>query len=261
MPDKITISGPDAQAFAKAFSLMGEAVRRGLVDKQFGTLPTQGRLLAQDIQRNTPPKSVSVGNKAVERSLKGLTRPLTEEQFTSAKLRKVIKEGDVDAWNVISTRFKQTNRLYNSYATGFEPAHYQRRRAFKPPRRLVLLQPEVKQFKKFVKTRQMHVGRGKAAWNKAIIALGGKHPAKWISRHGTRDGIYIDGMTGANPRITIGNASSWAKNSRNPEDIIKRAIQRRAAAMQKYVYKQMELAGRQGERLAGQALRFAKILT
>lgn len=261
MADALTIKGPDAQAFSKAFALIEEAARRGLVDKQFGTLPVQGRLLAEDIMRKTPPKSVSTGNKAVERSLKGLTRPLTEKQFKVPKLQKIVKEGDVEAWNVVSTRFKQTNRLYNSYATGFEPAHYLKRKGFKPPRRLILLQPEVPQFKKFVRSRQGTVGKAKGAWLRAILALGGRQPAKWIARHGTQEGVYIDGLLDRNPRITIGNMSSWARNGRNPEAIVKWAIQQRTASMQKYVYKQMEVAGRQGERLASQALKVAKILT
>ena len=257
MQDSFKVAGPTALAFAQSFQYLEEAVRRGVVDRNVGTLPNQGRLLVELIMKNTPPKKSKTGNDAVARSLKGLTRPLTPAQFTSPRLAKIVQRGDINAWNIVSTRFKQTNRLVNSEAVKFDRGHYSHKSS-KGTRRKVILGPEVSKFNKFVKERQASVGKGKAAWTLALIALGGKKPPSWISRHGTEEGVYIDGMTGKDPRITVGNMSSWAEKGRNPASIITDAIRFRTVAMRKYAHKAMDRAGRQYERLANNVLKTAR---
>lgn len=274
MIDRVQITGPKVDDFARAFARLEDAVRRGIVDPQFGTLPYQGMKLVEDIMFNkTPPRKgrlpkgvkgatpLAIGRANVERSLRGLTRPLTEKQFTNPKLKKVVREGNIVAWNKISERFKDGDRLKNSRATRFEPGFYQKSK-FKPPRRLVYLQPEVPQFKRYVKVKQMSVGKAKAAWMKSYKRLRGprKIPS-WIARHSDVEGNFVDGMTGPNPRIVVGNASSWARNSEEAQAVVLAALRQRASNMKQYLIKQMDLRAREGARAAQKVLAGTKFFT
>lgn len=259
MSSQVTIIGPTTAEFSKSLALLEAAATRGFVDPKFGTLPVQARLLAETAMKLTPPKSVGVGNRAVERAMRIRTRPLQAKSFKNENIKKIIQSGDREAWNVVSPRFKQTNRLHNSEAMEYSPRLYER--SYKPTRRIVLLQDQLRAFRAGLKERKTSVGSAKGAWVRTILALGGKAPSRWISRHQNKDAVFYDGTANpSTPQIRFGNTSSWARRNPKSESIAKRALQIRAESMRKYAFKMAEVASAQATRQMRNVLNVVRAL-
>lgn len=244
-------------AFEGAMQRLREGVRKGFVEPQYGTLGVQGRLLAERCQTFTPPKNVGQGRAAVTKDIMAVYWPVQQNTFTNKGLRKIVRNDNRTAWNVVSPRFSATSGLKNTTAIAFDPARHERlrNRRFRVKSRYknlgsVTLGDEAKKSRAYLKEILTRVGWAKAGWNAGILGLGGAVKASWISRHGIIRGRLFDGRSDADPYIRVVNDTGWAKKSNEGERILKNAIAARARDMEAYVMRMMRVAADNASRRA-----------
>jgi len=84
---------------------------------------------------------------------------------------------------------------------------------------------------KFTKEVQKLVGRAKAGWNNAARALGLPVPA-WIARHAEPGELIDDSRNLQNPSMVVSNHVPFAQHHNRTNQIIQRALNRRAESME-----------------------------
>lgn len=233
-------------------------VKDGFIDPQYGLLSVQGRLLAERCQTFTPPRNVGQGKAAVAGDITNIYRPLSHTTFTNPGIRKIVKTDDRPAWNKMALNFRGSHNLQGTQAMGFTPEWHTRNRT----RRgrgvkakygnlgFVTLGPEGRQARQYLKQTQKHVGWARAGWNQGIILLGGTVKTPWVSRHGMGNGFVVNGTTSPDPFIQVGNTTSWAKQAKEEERILRNAISARARDMQTYFARMMRLAATKAQGVA-----------
>lgn len=82
----------------------------------------------------------------------------------------------------------------------------------------------------FLKAAQALVGRAKAGWANAARALGLPVP-QWVSRHSEPGELIDDSQNLQNPSMVVANYVPFAQHHNRTNQIIQRALNRRAAAM------------------------------
>lgn len=125
-----------------------------------------------------------------------------------------------------------------------DPADHQRARTRKGrvnrPRQVIVLQDRA--LDRYVRQVQEHVGKSKAGWLQAALALGVKGIPAWISAHVTPGLIEDESAKELEPSITIGNLVPWGADfDRGPIDA---AAANRIVSMRTQLEKLMENAAR-----------------
>lgn len=92
----------------------------------------------------------------------------------------------------------------------------------------------------FTKKKQALSGLSKSGWNKACDGVGVKIPV-WIKKH-SGPGIYQGSLIGPRPFITVGNSVDFIQSAGVREQIIQRALDRRAESMRHQNEKMMHQA-------------------
>lgn len=240
-------------AFEAAMQRLRDGVRRGIIAPNMGTLSVQGRLLAERCRTFTPPRNLGQGKAAVAKDIMGLYFPLSHTTFTDSGIKKIVRTDDRQAWNVISPKLSSTHGLRNTTAIGFSPGLHHRMRNRRGRVKVkyqnigyVTLGQEGRKSRAYLKSKQKLVGWARAGWNAAIWGLGGNLGPSWISRHGAQ-GRLTDGRMSADPYIYVLNDSSWAKNRKEGERIVRNAITARARDMESYYFRMMKLAATQAQ--------------
>jgi len=251
MADGVTVE-VNSVAFEAAMQRLRSAVRAGLVDPVYGTLPKQAALLAKRCQDFTPPRNVGQGKAAVARDLSTIFRPLDQRTFEDKRLKKIIREDNRPAWDAAARYFRGGNNLRNTRAIGFTTEWHRQNRLARGRGRpgkggnigVVTLGPQAKTARTYMKTVQGRVGWAKGGWNAGIASFGGTVTTSWISKHGTAGGQAIDGTLGADPFVRVINETGWARYGAQGEGnrILRNAIQARSRDIENYVKRQMQLA-------------------
>lgn len=244
--------------YEAAIQRLRTGVRAGFVDPQYGLLPTQARLLAERCQTFTPPRNVGQGKVAVARDVTNIFRPLSHTTFTNPSIKKIVRTDDRPAWNKVAENFKGSHNLQNTKAIGFSPAwHTQNRnkrgrgyRAKYGNIGVVTLGPEGREARKYLKQKQKMVGWARAGWNAGLIGFGGTVKTGWVSRHGLGQGSFVNGSASQDPFVQVINSTSWAKQSKEGERIIRNAITARARDMESYYFRMMKLAASKAQAVA-----------
>lgn len=239
----------------RAFLAIRNAARRGLVDRKFGTLPVQARLLAEHCIKLTPPKNREIGRSCIRADIFKVISPLFEADFDQPGVKALVARGDPAAWNKASQAFKGRLRGTQAGVTYTPAMHKPHRRkdgrvwARRPTYVLLMagaigdggkkrksaVQTSVERTAKFQFEKQ---GRGKAGWLATINRYGGGGFPQWITRHGyaygsvqefgkwTADGgaSLLSSLTGNEPGVRCSNNTAWggtANSARTVSDSIR----------------------------------------
>ncbi len=206
---------------------LGEFIReRGTLLPK--ALRGEGRLLATRLVRYTPPKTLSQGRKAVARDIQRAVRPLRAADFTSPRIRKLIRQRDYARLEAVFARFPQGSDLHG--VSVVEPKFPQMHEDARSSRGRVLrfqgrVTPDADKVRDYIRAVQDRVGRGRSGWAVALMALGGK-PSGWIVRHAVRDTGTFEDRVDAQGYIRMENRSEWAEAG-DEDRIVANAIRAR----------------------------------
>ena len=244
MADEFTVEVRTV-AFEAGMQRLQSAVRQGLIDPSYGTLTVQGRLLAQQCQKFTPPENQAQGKTAVARDLTRIFRPISADTFDEAKMKRIVREDKRAAWDAAAKFFQGS--LRGTHARAFDPAYHEqnrnRRGRVGKVAESVTLGQEAKKARAYIKQVQNRVGWARAGWNVGIVGLGGRVPQQWVARHGVARGTLVDGRNSSDPFIQVGNDTGWAKyNGDEGNRILRNAIAARSRDMQSFVDRAMKRA-------------------
>lgn len=91
---------------------------------------------------------------------------------------------------------------------------------------------QAQSIRRLVALKISHVGRAKAGWMKAAIALGTPKIPNWIRRHGGQPGIFDNDLNKkGTPSVTVGNAVPWIQEAGANLHVIEQAIRLRTQAL------------------------------
>ncbi|NBW14603.1 MAG: hypothetical protein EBR82_42050 [Caulobacteraceae bacterium] len=224
-----------------------EAIRklgmRGLVDPSLGTVPVQARLLCEDAMFYTPPRNKKQGTDRVKLDYNNIFHPLQFEKFRVPSIAKLIYNGNHTSWEKFASN-RNAGELYNTQpVTPNEELHKawrdERGRARKT--RFVTLRPDQSKMRELVKASLEHVGWAKSGWLTGYLALGGTRAPEWVTRHGSQNGTYIDGLQSDNPYVELYNNTRWGRRKDEATRILNDALTRRSKSMRSFYEKTMEL--------------------
>jgi hypothetical protein len=198
----------------------------------------EGRQLALRLVRLTPPRTLSQGRKAVARDIQRAVRPLRPADFTSKRIRKLIRKRDYSGLEAVFARFPQGSDLRGvsvvepNFPQMHEEARASRGRVHKFQRKVT---PAADKVREYIRTVQSRVGRGRAGWGVSLIALGGK-PQAWVVRHANRNtGVFEDRADVAG-YIRMENRSEWAEAG-DDDRIVANAIRSRTRNIREAIVK------------------------
>ncbi|HNQ89019.1 MAG TPA: hypothetical protein PKM73_10430 [Verrucomicrobiota bacterium] len=172
----------------------------------------QSMLLGKKLIQFTPPATRAQGRKAVARDIQRAVTPLRVADFKSRGIRKLIRERDYTALQVVLAKFK-TGPFAGFAVKPFSPElHTSKRDSRGRVRKSAkVATPDATEVRDYIRQVQQRVGRAKAGWVKAVTQLGGSVP-DWMARHaGT--GSVEDRTQSLNPYVRMLNHSEWAADT------------------------------------------------
>lgn len=198
----------------------------------------EGRLLANRLVRYTPPKTLSQGRKAVARDVQRAVRPLRPADFSSQRIRKLIRKRDYAGLQAVFTRFPQGSELRG--VSVVEPKFPEMHEQARSSRGRVLkfqgvVTPDADKVREYIRTVQGHVGRGRSGWAVSLLALGGK-PSAWVLRHAKRDTGLFEDRVDAQGYIRMENRSEWAEAG-DEDRVVANAVRSRTRNVREAILK------------------------
>lgn len=245
--------------YEAAIQRLQRGVRDGFIDAQYGTLPVQGRLLAERCQDFTPPQNVGQGKAAVARDITRIFRPLDQKTFTDPGIKKIIRTDNRPAWERVARNMKGTHNLGNTQAMSFSTDWHKRNRQSRGRGvrakygnlGYVTLGGEAREVRRYIALKKKLVGWARGGWNATIVGLGGVVKGAWMARQGTDGGSLVKQLAGADPYIQSINSTSWAKYGQGEGNrIIRNAVSARARDMESYFERMMRLAADKAKKTA-----------
>jgi len=220
--------------------------KKGLIAPEYGTLPVQGKLLVQRLLRLTPAKSEDEQRAAIRSDMFEIFEIRRAETIQACVLE--YGRGPINGWVNdeklgVHLQIQAAGVVLNeSEARAVHKRNYtQRGRTKRLPRGFkYLISPQL--FDSYLSLLYLTIGKGKAGWYAAAAGLGARVP-RWISRHGTAQGSYTNGLNANRPFIAASNFSKWADRD-EAERIMASAIASRTRDMHRYLEKQLELAAK-----------------
>lgn len=204
-------------------------------------------LLLEKVIAFTPPKTLAQGRAATAGDLAKTMRPFDPKAIRSKKLRKIVDEMDVKAFNILAQRVK-SGPMAGAQAIRFsEAAHTGQRdrrgRVRSTSLNRVILGDNAKLLTRYRDKLLKRVGWAKAGWLTAYYAVGGSRAPSFVARHGQGSGGVIDDHANElNPSITAINRTPWASRKDEGARIIRDAILSRANAIETKIKVQLRLA-------------------
>jgi hypothetical protein len=191
----------------------------------------QGKLLAQELIKKTPPDTRAQGRHAVERDIKRAVRPLRPQDFKSKKIRSLIRKRDYQALEAVFRRFPDSSDLRNVSVVPFDPKLHteirdRRGRVKKFQRKAT---PDYNEVREYIAHTQSHVGQAKGGWAASFIGLGGR-PAAWIAQHASAGSFEDHAGNPLLDYIQMTNRSEWAGGG-DEDRVIENSLRSRSIAM------------------------------
>lgn len=212
----------------------------------------QGKLFVQDLQLATPPFDKStingplnaqrkIGEKAVERDVKRLFRPLpkadTITQGDKREARTMRTYVRLSKWKELSTILNRLGVRNSQVIPEATEAIHNKHRNEKgriPKKINPIIVVKSRSISVLVRTLKGHVGKLKAGWNKAALHFRASVP-NWILKHSTPGGVFDLSKDKDNPSITVSNASEFGPKVE--WKIVQFALKKREGAMRRQLEK------------------------
>lgn len=227
--------------FRKALENLKAGVRDGFIKADIGTLPTQARLLLQQIIRFTPPNSEDQGRGAIRSDLLKIF-----EIHRSDTIDTMLKEKGKNGFRgwVHDTKKGVHKLLDVAGVVSFMPEalaiHNRQLNARGRTRRLSRRYAiDAKLFFEYVDQVYRDIGKGKAGWLPGALALGATDIPDYVMRHAPGRGTFINGLTDERPSLQFINATRWSVRKDEGDRIIASAMQARANSMERYFERAM----------------------
>lgn len=201
----------------------------------------QSRLLLKAVIKITPPNSNSQGRKAVFSDIAKSMTPIYPENFRgphAAHIREILEKKDMVGFQAFL--LNQKNKWRNWRIEKFSPELHRKAQngQGKVTKSQHVFVAETREWEKYVKKQQSHVGREKCGWWPAYRSLGGTLP-NWITRHteGAR-GSFNDSQLNSKsfPSFTMRNFSHGIGGASR---LIREAIRIRGEAMEKDIKRRL----------------------
>ena len=192
-------------------------------------LRIQGRLLAEQIIKFTPPKNRAQGNNAVRRDIGRVFNPLNPNKLT--KISRLIRSRDNAALQRFIDGLKD-GPLKGKKVISFSPSVHRNMQKSRGRVQTAssFVTPDFDEVKAYIKKIQKNVGQAKGGWAASVNGLGGS-VSSWIDRH--RGSGSMEDRTNEVPAyITMTNASVWASGGDDGR-IVANAIQSRTVRIVK----------------------------
>jgi hypothetical protein len=202
-------------------------------------LRTQGRLLAEQLIKFTPPRNMAQGKVAVRRDIASTMRPLYKAKGANGRyfFFKNGKSYTVPKDSAPGTKVLAISNDGSLQQIDFEPTlgghevsfvHQARRGAWG---RALKTQARVpagvarNEYKAEMKKSEGMVGQARGGWAAGVIKFGGNVPA-WIRKH-LSAGRAVYNRHATRPSILLENFSQWAKHDQNTNRVLQNAIKSR----------------------------------
>lgn len=209
-------------------------------------LRDEARLFLKQVIRFTPPKNVNQGKNSVRLDLLRAMKPLSPELFTDETLKR-------DARTKTGPEMAEILKVFPGWENwkvrpfdnqSLHYAAWKKGSRIKGQRTIAYPAADVADY---LKKKQSRVGRLRAGWAVAFLALGGS-TSKWITRHimGARGKIVDASRNTTAPSITIGNHAMGVGQT---ERIVANALRARANAMTRRI--KLALSGYSADMAAG----------
>ena len=217
---------------------------KGLVDPALGTVPVQARLLCEDVMYYTPPKNQKQGKDRVKNDFDKIFDPIEFSTIRTPSLQKIVYSGNVLAWEKFASNQKAGEFFNKDAVTPSQELHqaWRDRRGRARKTRFVTLRPQQRALRKVLKESLAHVGWAKSGWLTGYLALGGTRAPEWVTRHGSGNGTYIDGLQTENPFVELYNNTGWGRYKEEGTRILNDALVRRARSMKSFFEATMKVA-------------------
>jgi hypothetical protein len=189
----------------------------------------QARLLFQEVERRTPPKTLAQGRARVKKDVETTVKPLSPKKLRKPSVRawyERVREQEGEPLQ----KFMETIFGKRSVVVPFSPAlHMQNRdkrgRAIPTP----YVTKDVRKEEAYIAKRRMMIGRARGGWAGAVEALGGS-VAAWVSKW-KRKGAFADKLNSmVNAHLVGTNMSEWAEGG-DEDRIISSAMMIRSRKM------------------------------
>lgn len=236
----------DASQFGVMMDKLRDEAKRGLIAPEYGTLPNQGRLLVQRLLKLTPASSEDQQRAAIRSDMFEIFEIRRAETIQACVL--LYGRGQINGWVNdeklgVHLQIQAAGVVLNEgEARAVHKRHYtQRGRTVRLARgQKYLISPQL--FDAYLNFLYVTIGKGKAGWLAAAQGLGARVP-RWVSRHGSAQGSYTNGLNAEKPFIAARNFSKWADRD-EAERIMNSALASRIRDMKTYAERQLELAAK-----------------
>lgn len=206
----------------------------------------QTRLLLKQVIAFTPPKTLAQGRAAVARDIKRSMTPINLDFFPNARMRDRVEQlagkNDVTGLrDVFQTSTSWRNWRVEPFSPSLHTGDRDRNGRVRKNRMVFIPETVGGQFAKYVATVQKFVGRLKAAWGPAYLAVGGTLPA-WVARHASpRGSVQINFGDPQRPSIEFRNRAVGVGHLRHP---FASAMRFRAEGMRRDIARRLKLAAK-----------------
>lgn len=226
----------DSLAFTSALRdfqrLSGRSLREVMRDER--------RLGMQTLQRFTPPRNFrKEGEPRVHADISKAVRGLNIRSFKNERLKEIVANRDIAAIENFFERSKNPVFKGGRVVQWSSDLHERQRdsrgrvRRRRPSRNWVI-GADADALRAHREKKVGNVGIARAGWSAAVLAAGGRAPAKWIRRHGERFGGYriLNANTDKETFEAI-NRTPWASRKDEGERQVNRMLGQRARSIEK----------------------------
>lgn len=224
----------DVLDFTKAVETFARETKRRLRD----VLRDEFRLGMQTLARFTPPRSYKQGRARTSADIAKIYRSFNVDTFRDYRLKKLVESGNLSGWTAAMKHVRNPD-FRGAEAVRFDPSEHKRARdrrgrIRKRGRNRWAIGADADRLRAYRKKKDQNVGLARSGWSRALLAVGGKNPPKWIRRHGTNRGAikYFNRGTDREA-IEAANATPWAGNKEEGNRQVSRMYRQRAKSIER----------------------------
>ena len=201
-------------------------------------LTFQGRKLFELVAKNTPPRNLSQGRKAVKRDVERAVQPIKPDTFRNPEVQKMVRQRDYAGLHEFAQRASGGRWDIVPFE---EKLHKERRdKRGRVRKGSGLLTPDTDKVREYISKLQSHVGMGRGGWAASILSLGGTI-AKLAERWASRGSVVNKVADPISAYIQGDNKSPWAGQG-DEDRVIANSMAARAGAINADIERRLEQA-------------------